>query len=157
MRTIGFAALIYVLAGFSTALSQQGVYGGVAPGGENPPPKAESIPKGAVMVTWPGFQMLEEGGSRFFLQTSRPVKYETKKSPGKFVLVLKNVRVHLKNNWRPLETEFFDTPVLRATVERRGRRNVAMVFELRDDVTPSIKREKGKDGYAYIMIDFEPT
>ena len=154
---VGLVALILVLVGVPVAHSQEGIYQGVSPGGGNPPPKVESIPKGKAMVTWSGFQMLEGGGSRFFIQTTRPVKIETKKSRGRFVLVLKNTRVHLKNNTRPLETEFFDTPVSRATVQRRGRGNAAMVFEMREDVTPTVTREKGKDGYAYILVDFKPT
>ena len=153
---VGLAALILALVGGPVAHSQEGIYQGVSPGSGNPPPKVESIPKGRAMVTWSGFQMLEGGGSRFFVQTTRPVKIETKKGRGRFVLVLKNTRVHLKNNMRPLETEFFDTPVLRATIQRRGRRNAAMVFEMREDVTPTVTHEKGKDGYAYLLVDFKP-
>lgn len=130
-------------------------YEGVTPGAKNPPPKAESIGKGAVMVTWPGFQMLTNGGSRFFVQITEPVKVVTKKTPTQFVLTLRNTRVHLKNNWRPLETEFFDTPVKRAEVKRSGKRDLKMVFELREDVTPTVTEERHKDGYFYVFVDFE--
>ena len=131
-------------------------YGGVTPGSEsseNLPPKAEEIPEGALMLTWPGF-MMHEDGSCFFVQTSRPVKFGTQKSEGRLELVLHNTRVHLKNNFLPLETEFFDTPVTRATVQPRGKKDLVMVFEMREDAAPTITQNKGKDGFNYVFVKF---
>ena len=105
------------------------------------------------MLTWPGF-MLQEDGSTFFVQTSRPVKFGTRKTEGRFELVLHRTKVHLKNNYLPLETQFFDTPVLRATVQRKGKQDLVMVFEMREDATPSITQEKGKDGFNYVFVKF---
>lgn len=132
-------------------------YEGVTPGSDNPPPRADEIPKGALMLTWPGFVMRKEGGSYFFLQTSKPVQVATKKSAGQFELVMRNTRVFLKNNYLPLETQYFDTPVTRATVQPKGRHDVVMVFEMRDNVTPTIKQEKGKDGFNYVFVKFDNT
>jgi hypothetical protein len=70
--------------------------------------------------------------------------------------VLHHTRVHLKNNYRPLETEFFDTPVTRATVQRAGKKGVVMVFEMREDVTPTVTQKKGKDGFNYVFVKFGP-
>ena len=64
--------------------------------------------------------------------------------------------MHLKNNFLPLETQFFATPVLRATVQPKGKTDLVMIFEMREDVTPTIKQEKGKDGFNYVFVDFAP-
>lgn len=141
-----------------TVSAEEPAYAGVNPESEtaeNLPPKAEEIPEGALMLTWPGF-MMQEDGSRFFVQTSRPVKFGTQKSEGRLELVLHNTRVHLKNTFLPLETEFFDTPVTRATVQRRGSKDLVMVFEMREDATPTITQQKGKDGFNYVFIKFPP-
>jgi hypothetical protein len=153
------AVLAIVLGGSGAIASADGSsYAGVTPGSEtseNLPPKVEEIPEGALMLTWPGF-MMHEDGSCFFVQTSRPVKFGTQKSQGRLELVLHNTRVHLKNNFLPLETEFFDTPVTRATVQRKGQKDVVMVFEMREDVAPTITQKKGKDGFNYVFVKFPP-
>jgi hypothetical protein len=69
-------------------------------------------------------------------------------------LVIHNIRVHLKTNYLPLETQYFDTPVTRATVQRTGKKDVTMVFEMREDVTPTITQKKGKDGFNYVFVKF---
>jgi hypothetical protein len=130
----------------------------VTPGSEssdNLPPKAEEIPEGALMLTWPGFMMHKDGGSCFFVQTSQPVETAYKRSEGRLELVLRNTRVHLKNNYRPLETQFFDTPVMRATVQRKSQKDVVMLFEMREDVMPAITQKKGKDGFNYVFVKFD--
>jgi hypothetical protein len=151
--------LIIVWAGSAVAAADDTGYAGVTPGSEtsdNLPPKAEEIPEGALMLTWPGFMMRKDGGSRFFVQTSRLVHIATHESEGRFELILRNTRVYLKNNFRPLETEFFKTPVMRATVQRQGKKDVAMVFEMRAKATPTVTQEKGKDGFNYVFVDFAP-
>jgi hypothetical protein len=105
------------------------------------------------MLTWPGFMMLEDGSS-FFIQTSKPVKFGTKQSEGRLELILHHTRVHLKNNFLPLETQFFDTPVTRATVQRKGKKDLVMIFEMRQDATPSITQKIGKDGFNYVFVKF---
>ncbi|MGB8225121.1 MAG: hypothetical protein WCF10_21220 [Polyangiales bacterium] len=154
------AMLVIVLGSSGAAASADGSsYGGVTPGSEgseNLPPKAEEIPKGALMLTWPGFMMHEDGGSCFFIQTSEPVHVTSEQSKGRFELLLRDTRVYLKNNYLPLETQFFDTPVTRATVHRAGKKDVVMVFEMRKDVTPTITQKKGKDGFNYVFVEFSP-
>jgi len=153
-------AMFAIVLGSSAAIAsaEGSSYAGVTPGSEssdNLPPKAEEIPEGALMLTWPGF-MMHEGGSCFFVQTSQPVKFGTQKSEGRLELVLHNTRVHLKNNYLPLETEFFDTPVTRATVQPKGKKDLVMVFEMREDVAPTITQQKGKDGFNYVFVKFAP-
>lgn len=139
-----------------TASAEDATYEGVTPGSEsaeNLPPKAEEIPDDAMMLTWPGF-MMKEDGSLFFIQTSKPVKFGTRKAPGRLDLILHRTKVHLKNNFLPLETQFFDTPVVRATVQRKGKKDLVMTFEMREDVAPSITQSKGKDGFNYVFVKF---
>ena len=141
----------------AVALADGSSYAGVTPGSEtsdNLPPKAEEIPEGALMLTWPGFMMHKDGGSCFFVQTSQPVQTAYKRSEGRLELVLRNTRVHLKNNFLPLETQFFDTPVTRATVQRKSQKDVVMVFEMHEDVMPTITQKKGKDGFNYVFVKF---
>ncbi len=143
----------------SLASADSSPYAGVTPGSENSanlPPKADEIPRGALMLTWPGFMMHKDGGSCFFIQTSQPVEVATQKSEGQFELVLRNTQVYLKNNYLPLETQFFDTPVIRATVQRKAAKDVVMLFEMREDVTPTITQNKGKDGFNYVFVKFGP-
>ena len=153
--------LAIVLGSWGTpASAEDSSYGGVTPGAEssdNLPPKAEEIPEGALMLTWPGFMMHKDGGSCFFVQTSQPVETAWKKSEGRFELVLRNTQVHLKNNYLPLETQFFDTPATRATVQRKAKKDVVMVFEMREDVMPTITQKKGKDGFNYVFVKFDST
>jgi hypothetical protein len=153
------AVLLVALVLFSAVASAEDAkYEGVTPGAEdaaNLPPKAEEIPQNALMMTWPGFMMLKDGGSCFFVQTSKRVDVASRKSDGKFELVFRNTQVHLKNTFLPLETQFFDTPVLRATVERKGQKDVVMTLEMREDATPTIAQKKGKDGFNYIFVTFE--
>ena len=152
------AAIVLFASGVGTASAEESSYAGVTPGSEsseNLPPKADEIPEGALMLTWPGFMMLEDGSS-FFIQTSKPVKFGTRKSEGRLELILHHTQVHLKNNFLPLETQFFDTPVVRATVQRKGKMDLVMVFEMREDATPSITQKIGKDGFNYVFVKFSP-
>jgi hypothetical protein len=156
--TIAMLAIVLGSSG-AVALADGSSYAGVTPGSEtsdNLPPKAEEIPEGALMLTWPGFMMHKDGGSCFFVQTSQPVQTAYKRSEGRLELVLRNTRVHLKNNFLPLETQFFDTPVTRATVQRKSQKDVVMVFEMREDVMPTITQKKGKDGFNYVFVKFDP-
>jgi hypothetical protein len=148
--------LVVAFASVSTFASAEDGYGGVNPGvegAENMPPKAEEIPEGAQMLTWPGF-MMKEDGSVFFVQTSKQVRFATRQSTGRFELMLYDIQVHLKTNYLPLETQYFDTPVTRATVQRTDKKNVTMVFELRKATKPTVTQKKGKDGFNYVFVTF---
>ena len=150
------AVLVAALASVSTFASAEDSYGGVNPavdGAENLPPKAEEIPEGAQMLTWPGF-MMKEDASVFFVQTSKQVRFATRQSTDRFELMLYDIQVHLKTNYLPLETQYFDTPVTRATVQRISKKNVTMVFELRRDAAPTVTQKKGKDGFNYVFVSF---
>lgn len=132
-----------------------GQYAGVTPGTANPPPRVGAVARArpAKLLTWPGFQAMAGGGSRFFLQVSGPVEFESRSSEGRFELVLKNTRAHLRNTFRPLDTRFFQTPVNTAKVERR-RRDLAVVFQLRGASTPNVTQGVGEGGFHFVYVDF---
>lgn len=130
-------------------------YQGVTAGSATEPPHASALKgAGARLMTWPGFQMRPDGSSRVFVQTTVEPKFETKKSPGRFELILKNTKVFLRNNRRPLETRFFNTPVTQVQLKRRGK-DLAVIVSLRADVTPHVHAEAGPDKrFYYVLMDF---
>ncbi len=133
-------------------------YEGVVPGSGHAPPRSAAVQRhersdGAAILSWVGFQPRPDGGSRFFLQLSRDVPYQGQSSAGRFEVVLPNTRVHLRNTLRPLETRFFDTPVLRADAQRRGKAMV-VVFKLRAEVAPRLSAGDGENGYRFVYVDW---
>jgi len=92
-------------------------------------------------------------GSRFFVQVTGDVETETHQEEGRIVIILRRARIHLFNNRHPLESRFFNTPVNRAWLERRGR-NVAFVLELRTAVSPQVQVQEGADGYRFVVVSF---
>ena len=139
-----------------------GDYAGVKPGSNNPPPRVARINKArskntgrrATLLTWPGFEQRGSNGSRFFLQVSSLIVTEQSTGENRFELILRNASTHVRNTRRWLETRYFNTPVTRARVERRGRRDLAVVFHLRANVTPQVSTGPGAGGFHFIFIDF---
>lgn len=134
-------------------------YGGVHAGSGQAPPVAARAGRvrgrrgrQALVVTWPGFEMTASG-SRFFLQTTTPITPTMSSSEGRIELRLPNAAVHLSNSSRWLETQYFNTPVVRARLERRGR-DLVFVLHTRAAVTPTVSSAAGENGYAYTYIDF---
>lgn len=147
------AATAVAQDGSSSGGSSSG-YAGVSPGSANAPPRApDPGGEGPLLMTWPGFQARPDGASRFFLQTTGTVQVEQKNEEGRFVLVLKGCRLHLRNNRRPLETRYFNTPVSSARIERRGR-DLAFVMSLRAPVTPMVSTQSGAGGYNFVLLEF---
>jgi hypothetical protein len=130
-------------------------YQGVTPGGTHDPPRSEAVFRTSQpLMTWPGFQMLPGGGSRVFIQVSSEPRFETRDEPGRFVILLEGTGVHLRNTRRPLETRYFNTPVKRVRVERRGKQ-VAVILELRAEAAPRVRTKAGPDGrFHYVLVDF---
>ena len=142
-----------------------GVYAGVEPGEAQPPPAFGRVTRRRAargrrseILTWPGFSPLGNGGSRFFVQTITPVVPELSVEQGRVVLLFRNTTIHLTNSRRWLETRFFNTPVLRARLERRGR-HMALVMLLRPGVSlrPAVSSEAAPGAnFHYVYIDFPP-
>lgn len=136
-----------------------GEYAGVRPGANNRPPRAQAARNASgTVVTWPGFE--PRGGGRFFVQTTGTIITEVHQSEGRVEVVLKNARTHLRNTRRWLETRFFNTPVRRARIERRGRRgrrgsnDLVFVFAMRQGSTPSVTTGTGENGFQFLYVDF---
>lgn len=130
-------------------------YVGVVPGRAAVPTHLLGRPGATpTVVTWPGFQPRADGASRFFLQLTSRAQYEARSESGRFVVTLRGVRIPDRQTRRLLDTRFFNTAVVTARLERRGRRDVAFVFELRADVTPTVSLEVAPDGYTFVFIEF---
>ncbi len=130
-------------------------YAGVCPGSGNPP--AVSVPAGQApaTITWPGFQILPDQGTRIFLQATVPFTYSTETRGKTFIVSMGDVRIAGENNGRPLETRFFNTPVLRVSI-KRVKKETQLVLELRSDIAPRVRTETGANGYFFLEIDFPP-
>ncbi|MBX3271888.1 MAG: hypothetical protein KF729_16590 [Sandaracinaceae bacterium] len=146
----------------SVAPNPLGVYGGVEPGEAQPPPafgrvvRRERARRPSRILTWPGFAPLGDGSSRFFIQTTEPQAPEVLVEDGRVVVLFRNTTIHLRNSGRWLETRFFNTPVVRARLERR-RRDMAFVMILRASAVPRIAAEAAPGGnFHYTYIDFAP-
>ncbi len=141
-----------------------GDYEGVEPGEPKPPPAYDRVVRQqrrhaqTNILTWPGFSPLGDGGSRFFVQTTESVHPEVRVERNRVVVLFPRARVHVRNSARWLETQYFNTPVLRARLERRGR-DMAFVLYLRAPATPRVSTVPADvDGthFHYVYIDFPP-
>jgi hypothetical protein len=153
---VGSAAAQSLASDRETAAAAQdraGAYEGVAPNNNHPP--AVKIPAGATppQVTWPGFEMLAQGRSRVFIQLTSRVETEVQSGPNQFVMVLKSARIAGRNNRRPLETRFFNTPVTRASLKKRARDTV-LILELRSSSLPLVTTQQASSGYFFVFLDF---
>ncbi|HEY6461796.1 MAG TPA: hypothetical protein VIY73_16640, partial [Polyangiaceae bacterium] len=82
-----------------------------------------------------------------------PVTYSTKASPGVLTYVLKGAYADKWNNFNPLITVHFNTPVTSARLVPRGQ-DLWFVVDLRANVTPQVTMDATKDGGAMLRIDF---
>lgn len=139
-------------------------YEGVVPGtGHRPPAEGRLArrarrarrPAPVSILTWPGFQSTEGGGSRFFVQTTAAIGATVSRTDGRVEILFPNTTIHLSNSRRWLETEFFETPVTRARLERRGR-DMVLVMYLRADAVPTVTSGVGENGYHFTYVDFAP-
>jgi len=140
--------------GAATPPAEPQAYQGVTPSTGSPPAERRVRRARSRLLTWPGFEARPNGASRFFVQLSQTVEWQTRAAEGRFEVTLQGTRTHLRNSRRPLETRFFNTPVTRAKVERRGRHDLALVFELRAQATPRIYTQPGPNGYTFLFIEF---
>lgn len=101
----------------------------------------------------PGFEMLADGSSQLFVELSKPVTYDTKASRGSIVYVLKGAHVDKRNNYNPLVTVHFNTPVTSARLVPHGK-DLWFVIDLRASVQPTVTMDAAKDGGAVLRIGF---
>jgi hypothetical protein len=101
----------------------------------------------------PGFETLADGSTRLFVELSKPVAYETRAGRGTITYVLKDAHVGLRNNYNPLVTVHFNTPVTSARLVPHGR-DLLFVIDLRANVQPTVALDAGKDGGSMMRIEF---
>jgi hypothetical protein len=89
-------------------------------------------------MTYIGFRM-RGPVSRVFVRLDGKVRYQTQQDEGRLVLTLVDTRVNVKNNERPLDTSFFDSPVTFVQAIP-NRANTDIVIRLRETVPWSVKR-----------------
>jgi hypothetical protein len=131
-----------------------GGYAGVTPGKGNNLPRVEELRgKPGTWVTWPGFMMLSNGGSRLFLQTTADIDYKIINNGRKLVLKLNNTKVYLSNNRNPLITTHFNTPIKQAYIKKKGK-GLELHVLLKKDVKGEISQNTDQDGYQYLFIDY---
>jgi hypothetical protein len=101
----------------------------------------------------PGFEMLADGSSQLYVELTKPVQYDTKTSRGAIVYVLKGAHADKRNNFNPLVTVHFNTPVTSARLVPHGK-DLWFVVDLRASVQPSVTMDAAKDGGAVLRIGF---
>lgn len=147
------ASLGVSILSFTDGARSQG-YDGVGADGSGEPPRSGALRKAkGRLITWLGFQMRADGGSRFFLQMTQKPEFSVKKSEGRIEILLQSARIYMRNNRRPLETRFFSTPVLRSRLRGRGR-DVAWIFEMKSQAHPQISTGIGAGDYHFLYADF---
>jgi hypothetical protein len=144
-----------VLGFTSLALAQS--YAGVAPGSSVVPENIAAPPGGSALVTWPGFQMTPDGGSRLFVQTTIEIKPELRRDGGDLIVVLPGVSLPPGNARLPLDTHFFNTPLKSARLKVRDG-GVAVHLEMKPGVgiSPGLRTEKAPTGYYFVYVEFPP-
>jgi hypothetical protein len=115
-----------------------------------PVARAQSRTPDAIL---PGFETLADGTTRLFVLMSQPVKYEVKPAQGTLNYVLKGAHVDKRNNYNPLVTVHFNTPVTSARLVPHGA-DLWFVVDLRANVTPTVAMDAAKDGGAMLRIEF---
>jgi hypothetical protein len=132
-------------------------YRGVVLGPEarNPLPQPGSDPP---RLIWTGFKM-DGDRSEIFLQITRPVAHEISRPGGKvsagLSVLLRNCRIHMRNNARRIDTSFFATPV-REISARQRRRDVELSIAVKHRAVPEIRVQPGPDGTHFVVLSFAP-
>lgn len=111
------------------------------------------VKSGAPDATMPGFETLADGSSRLFVELTKPVKYETKTAKGTITYVLKGAHVSRRNNYNPLVTVHFNTPIASARLVPHGG-DLWFVVSLRADAQPTATLDGTKDGGSMLRVEF---
>ncbi len=116
-----------------------------------PPPRKKSL-GGRNAITWIGFQM-SATGSRVFIKTRDEAEYSIKEKDEKtLVLEIYNADIPKKNNRRPLDTSFFNSPVayISPEVDSGSIKVIKIEIKLKERVPFITKQESNA-----LYVDFE--
>jgi hypothetical protein len=119
----------------------------------HPPRASRRVRPDSPDAIMPGFEMLADGSTRLFVELSKPVAYETKTNGNVITCVLKGAHVDKRNNYNPLVTVHFNTPVTSARLEPHGR-DLWFVVALRAKVQPTVTLDPAKDGSSMLRVEF---
>lgn len=108
---------------------------------------------GGPLATFPGFEQLNDGGTRFFVHVSQNVAVEERKAQGSISYVLRGAHLRVNNDANALVTVHFNTPVFRARLTQQGN-DLVFVLELRAAATPTFKISENTDKTATLQVDF---
>ncbi|MDP9149704.1 MAG: hypothetical protein M3O36_07165 [Myxococcota bacterium] len=107
-------------------------------------------------ATMSGFETLADGSTRVFVVLSKSVPYDTKIGRGTITYVLKGAHVDRRNNYNPLVTVHFNTPVSSARLVPHGK-DLWFVVTLREKArttTTHVTMETVKDGTCTLRVEF---
>jgi hypothetical protein len=128
-------------------------YGWTTPATRSTPARTTPPPPGSADATMSGFERLDDGSSRLFVELTKPVSFETRKTHHGVTYVLKNTHVSRANNRNPLVTVHFKTPVTSARLVAHGR-DLWFVIRLRADVEATATMERTTGGLSVLRIAF---
>lgn len=111
------------------------------------------IRRSGPLATFPGFEQLPDGGTRFFVQLNQSVPVEERRAQGSITYVLKSAHLRVHNDANSLVTVHFNTPVFRARLVPSGN-DLLFILELRAAATPTFKLTDNQDRSATLQIDF---
>jgi len=106
-----------------------------------------------LVATLPGFEMLPDGGSRFFVELTHTATVVEKRDARTLTYLIQGAHVVHRNNENILETIHFNTPVTRARL-LPARSGLVFSVELRADAAPAWRMVDGEDGGSTLQIDF---
>lgn len=98
--------------------------------------------------------MLDDGGSRVFVEVNQKVEVTERKDQGRVVYALRGAHIAAANGGRPLLTSFFATPVAEVALAEQGG-GTDVVITLRAPVTPAHRLVDTPRGVV-LQVDFLP-
>jgi hypothetical protein len=119
---------------------------------DRPRPRASRGDPADASAVMSGFETMDDGSTRLFVELSKPTSYDTKAGPSNVTYVLKGAHVDRRNNENPLVTTHFNTPVTSARLVSHGR-DLWFVVDLRAHVQPTTAMSTTKEG-ATLRIGF---
>jgi glucose/arabinose dehydrogenase len=115
--------------------------------------KTASKAVAGLVATLPGFEMLPDGGSRFFVELTHTTNVTEKREARALTYVIQGAHVVYRNNENALVTVHFNTPVTRARL-LPVRNDLVFSVELRADAVPVWRMVDQADGTSMLQIDF---
>ena len=109
--------------------------------------------RGGPLETFPGFEQLPDGSTRFFVHLNQNVPVEERRATGSVTYVMKGAHLRVNNDANALVTVHFNTPVFRARLSPQGN-DLLFILELRSAVTPTFKMTSNADKTSTLQIDF---